>query len=48
MTENEPQIYKELDEQKAKIESLETAVKSMQEQIDKILKTMEELTLGKN
>ena len=31
-----------------RIESLETAVKSMQEQIDKILKTMEELTLGKN
>ena len=32
----------------SKIESLETAVKSMQKQINKILKTMEELTLGKN
>ena len=36
LTENEIQLYKELDESKAKIELLETAVKSMQEALEKL------------
>lgn len=40
LTENESQIYSELDKQKERIESLETAVQSLEKKLDAILKEM--------